>query len=74
MISYLISCFLCSNVPDYKRHKQTWCMLFFTCIKLVVHVLACVCVCDCMHQMEKTECSAIFQTCTTVCFKLKNLI
>ena len=27
--------FLDSNVPDNKCHKQKWCMLFFTCIKLV---------------------------------------
>ena len=33
-------------------HKQKWHMLFFTCIKLVAHVLACAC--NCMHQMEKT--------------------
>ena len=29
-------------------------MLFFRPIKLVARVLACVCVCDRMHQMEKT--------------------
>ena len=33
--------FIPSNVPDNKCHRQTWIMLFFTCIKLVVHVLAC---------------------------------
>ena len=44
--------FLYSSVPDNKYHKQKWCILFFTCIKLVVHVL--VCVCNGTHQMEKT--------------------
>ena len=34
--------FFCSNVPANKCHKQKWCMLFFTCIKLVVSVLVCV--------------------------------
>ena len=33
--------FLCSNVSDSKCHKQKWCVLFFTCIKLVAQVLAC---------------------------------
>ena len=35
-----------SNVAENKCRKQNWCMLFFTCIKLVV------CICDCTHQME----------------------
>ena len=30
-------------VPDNKCHKQKWCMLFFTCIQLVMHVLAYAC-------------------------------
>ena len=34
--------FLCFNVPDNKCHKQKWCLLFFTRIKLVACVLACV--------------------------------
>ena len=34
--------FLCFNVSDNKCHKQKWRALFFTCIKLVVCVLACV--------------------------------
>ena len=34
-------CFLCSNVPDNKCHKQKWRVLFFTRFKLVVRVLAC---------------------------------
>ena len=33
--------FLHSTVPDNKCDKQKWYMLFFTCIKIVVHVLAC---------------------------------
>ena len=33
--------FLHHNVSDNKCHKQKWCVLFFTCIKLVVRVLAC---------------------------------
>ena len=33
--------FLHSNVSDNKCHKQKWCMLFFTCIKLAIHVLVC---------------------------------
>ena len=44
-----------SNVPENKCHKQKWHMLFFTRIKLVAHVLACVCTCNCTHQMEKTD-------------------
>ena len=35
--------FLHSNVPDNKFHRQNWCMLIFTRIKLVMHVLACAC-------------------------------
>ena len=31
--------FLRSNVPDKKFHKQKWYLLFFTCIKVVAHVL-----------------------------------
>ena len=54
-INYSIWCFwsfyyfLSSNVPANKCHKQKWCMLFFTRIKLVASVLVCA------HQMEKTE-------------------
>ena len=33
--------FLLCNAPDNKYYKQKWDMLFFTCIKLVAHVLAC---------------------------------
>ena len=33
--------FLHSTASDNKCHKQKWYMLFFTCIKIVVHVLAC---------------------------------
>ena len=35
--------FLHCNVPDNKCCKQKWGVLFFTCIKLVTHVLACAC-------------------------------
>ena len=47
-MSYMkVSCsffhFLHSNVSDNKCHKQKWCMLFFTCIKLAIHVLVCAC-------------------------------
>ena len=31
---------LCSNDPDNKYHKHVWRVLFFTCIKLLVRVLA----------------------------------
>ena len=50
----LMLCFLSFSLFQCLRlsHKQKWHMLFFTCIKLVVHVL--VCACNCMHQMEKT--------------------
>ena len=54
--------FLCVNVPENKCHKQKWHVQFFTCIKLVAHVLAfahaitcilyvcvCVCVCVCVY-------------------------
>ena len=34
--------FLYSNVPDTKCHKQKWCVLFFTCINIVMRVLSCV--------------------------------
>ena len=38
-----LSCiFFYSNVPDNKCHRQKWCVLFFTCFKLVVRMLACV--------------------------------
>ena len=36
--------FLHSNTQDNKYHKQKWRMLFFTRVKLVARVLACVCV------------------------------
>ena len=48
MITYSIWCFcsffhfLHSNIPGIKWHQQKWCVLFFTRIRLVVHVLACV--------------------------------
>ena len=47
MIKCLIWCFwsflhfLHFNVPDNKWHKQRYCMLFFTYIKLMASVLAC---------------------------------
>ena len=50
MTNYSICCFwsffhfLDSIAPDNKFHKQNWCMLFFTQIKLVVYMLVCVCV------------------------------
>ena len=37
---FLFFHFLHFNVPNNKCHKQKWGMLFFTRIKLVVHVLA----------------------------------
>ena len=54
MINYLIWCFwsfyhfLHSNVPANKCHKQKWCMLLFTSIKLVVSVLVCAHVITCI--------------------------
>ena len=41
-LMFLFFPFLCSNVPDNKCHKPKWCVLFFTLIKLVACVLACV--------------------------------
>ena len=40
-LMFLFFHFLCSNVPDKKCHKQKWCVLFFTRIKLVMQVLEC---------------------------------
>ena len=42
-LMFLFFYFLHSNIPDKKCHKQKWCMLFFTHIKLVAHVLASAC-------------------------------
>ena len=36
-------CFFYSNVRDNTCHRQKWCKLFFTCIKLVVHFLVSAC-------------------------------
>ena len=49
---FLFFNFLLFDVSDSMCHKQKWCMLFSTRIKLVACVLACVC--DRMLQMENT--------------------
>ena len=48
LIFFIFFHFLHSNVPDIKCHKQMWCVLFFTSLKLVASVLACI------NQMKKT--------------------
>ena len=68
--TYHIWCFcsffdvLRSNVSDgkcHRTHKQKRRVLVFTRIKLVARVLACVCVYDRTHEMEKNgEIQAIF--------------
>ena len=40
-LMFLFFRFLCFNVPDNRCHKRKWRVLFFTCIKLVMHVLVC---------------------------------
>ena len=40
-LKFLLLHFLHSNVPVNKCHKQKWCVLFFTRIKLVAPVPAC---------------------------------
>ena len=56
--------FLCSSVSDNKSkcYEQKWCVLYFTCIKLVAWHTG-MCVCDGMHQMEKIGVLAFFCCC-----------
>ena len=39
-LMFLLFYFLHSTVPDNRCDKQKWYVLFFTCVKIVVHVLA----------------------------------
>ena len=40
-VMFFVNFFFHSTVPDNKSDKQKWYMLFFTCINIVVDVLAC---------------------------------
>ena len=49
---FLFFHFLHFNVPGNKCPKQKWCVLFFTCIRLVVHVLVCAHVITCIKWIK----------------------
>ena len=64
-IRYSLLYFFHSNVPDNKYNKQKWYVLFFTCIKIVVHMLSC------SHQMKMTAIESQRERNALTCFNEK---